>query len=97
MEESEFDMPKFVIEREFPGAGRLTAADLKDVAMKSCEVLREMGPRVTWQQSYVTEDKLYCVYIADDEKAVREHADKGGFPVNRISRVTAVIDGATAE
>lgn len=90
-------MPKFVIERECPGAGRLTAADLKDVAIKSCDVLREMAPRVTWQQSYVTEDRIYCVYIADDEKAVREHAEKAGFPANRVSKVTAVIDAATAE
>lgn len=90
-------MPKYVIERDFPGAGRLSAADLKDVATKSCDVLREMGPRVTWQQSYVTDDKIYCVYIADDENAVREHAEKGGFPANRISKVKAVIDGATAE
>ncbi|AMO24928.1 hypothetical protein GCM10027034_06730 [Ramlibacter solisilvae] len=90
-------MPKYVIEREFPGADRLTGADLREVARKSCDVLREMGPRITWQQSYVTENKIYCVYIADDEKAILEHAEKGGFPVDRISRVTAVIDGSTAD
>ncbi|NPC54056.1 DUF4242 domain-containing protein [Caenimonas soli] len=90
-------MPKFVIEREFPGAGKLSGMELKGVAQKSCDVLREMGPKVTWQQSYVTDDKIYCVYIADSEKEVREHAEKGGFPANKISKVSAVIDGATAE
>ena len=90
-------MPKFVIEREIPGAGKLSGMELKGIAQKSCDVLREMGPRVTWQQSYVTDDKIYCVYIADSEKEVREHAEKGGFPANRVSKVSAVIDGATAE
>ena len=90
-------MPKFVIERDLPGAGRMEPADLRSVAQKSCEVLREMGPRIQWQESYVTDDKIYCVYIADDEKAVREHAERGGFPANRISPVRAVIDPATAE
>lgn len=90
-------MPKFVIEREIPGAGKLSGMELKGVAQKSCEVLRGMGPRVTWQQSYVTDDKIYCVYIADSEKDVLEHAQKGGFPANKISKVSAVIDAATAE
>ena len=90
-------MPKFVIEREFPGAGKMSPADLKGVAQKSCDVLREMSPRVLWQHSYVTDDKIYCVYIADDEQAVREHAERGGFPANSIATVRAVIDPATAE
>ena len=89
-------MPKFVIEREIPGAGNMSAADLKGVAQKSCDVLRDMGPRVQWQQSYVTGDKIYCVYIADSEADVREHATKGGFPANSVSKVSAVIDPATA-
>jgi hypothetical protein len=89
-------MPKYVIERELPDAGKLGPQDLKALAQKSCDVLRGMGPRVTWQQSYVADDKIYCVYIADSEQDVREHAEKGGFPANRISRVSAVIDGATA-
>ena len=89
-------MPKYVIERDIPDAGRMTPQDLQAVARKSCDVLRDMGPRVTWQQSYVTDDKVYCVYIADSEQDEREHAQKGGFPADRISRVSAVIDGATA-
>jgi len=87
-------MPKFVIERELPGAGGL---DLKGVAAKSCGVLREMGPRVQWQQSYVTDEKIYCVYIADRREDVLEHASKGGFPANRVSVVRAIIDPSTAE
>lgn len=90
-------MPKFVIERDLPGAGKLSGMELKGVAQKSCDVLREMGPRVNWQQSYVTDDKIYCVYIAESEEDVLEHARKGGFPANKINRVRAVIDGATAE
>jgi hypothetical protein len=89
-------MPKYVIEREFPGAGKLSASDLKAISQKSCSVLAGM-PKVTWQQSYVTDDKIYCVYIAESEKEVLEHAQKGGFPANKISKVSAVIDGATAE
>jgi hypothetical protein len=89
-------MPKFVIEREIPGAGKLTSGDLKGISQKSCDVLRELGPRVQWQQSFVTDDKIYCVYIAEDEDAVREHAKLGGFPANKISRVSAVIDPSTA-
>ena len=89
-------MPKYLIEREIPDAGKLTLQDLKAVSQKSCDVLRDMGPRVNWQQSYVTGDKIYCVYIADSEQDVREHAQRGGFPANRISEVTAVIDPATA-
>lgn len=90
-------MPKYVIERDIPNAGQLSAAELQGVAQKSCGVLRDMGSRVTWQQSYVTDDKVYCIYIADSEQDVREHAERGGFPANRVSKVGAVIDPATAE
>lgn len=88
-------MPKYVIERELPGAGDLSPDDLHGVARKSCGILEEMGPRIQWQQSYVTGDKIYCVYIAPDEDTIREHAEKGGFPANRISEVTAIIDPTT--
>lgn len=90
-------MPKFVIERGIPGAGKMSASDLKGVAQKSCDVLREMGPRVQWLHSYVTDDKIYCVYYADSEADVREHAQRGGFPADQVSAVRAVIDAATAE
>ena len=90
-------MPKYVIERDIPGAGNLSAAELKAISQKSCSVLDEMGPQIHWQQSYVTGDKVYCVYIAPNEDLVREHASRGGFPANRISEVTTVIDPVTAE
>ena len=90
-------MPKYVIEREIPGAGQLSAADLQAISQKSCAVLNDMGPKIQWVQSYVTEDKIYCVYVAPNEEAVREHAQKGGFPVNRVSEIKAVIDPTTAE
>ncbi|MCY1214472.1 hypothetical protein D9M72_262860 [compost metagenome] len=90
-------MPKFLIEREIPEAGKLTERDLKAISQKSCRVLRELGPEVQWIQSYVTDDKLYCVYIATSEEQVREHAQQGGFPVNRISRISSIIDPTTAE
>jgi hypothetical protein len=90
-------MPKFVIEREIPGAGKLAAAELQGIAQKSCGVLREMGPRIQWLHSYVTDDRIYCVYIAPDEGTLREHAAKGGFPANRISRVAQIIDPTTSE
>lgn len=90
-------MPKYVIEREIPGAGNLTAADLKGISQKSCGVLREMGTSVQWQHSYVTENKIYCVYVADNEQLVREHAKRGGFPANIVTRVSTVIDPCTAE
>jgi hypothetical protein len=90
-------MPRFVIEREIPGAGKLTAEQLQGVADKSCGVLHAMGPDIQWLQSFVTEDKIYCVYIAPDEKTVREHAKRGGFPANRVSEVKNVIDPTTAE
>ena len=90
-------MPKYVIERDLPGAGKLTSSELKGISAKSCDVLRELGPKVQWQHSYVTDDKIYCVYIADSEKTVMEHAKLGGFPANRISRVAEIIDPSTAE
>ena len=90
-------MPKYVIERDIPGAGKLSAAELKAISQKSCGVLGKMGPQIQWLQSYVTADKIYCVYIAPNEKAVREHAQQGGFPANRVSAVTGVIDPTTAE
>ena len=90
-------MPKFVIEREIPGAGSLSTQQLQAISQKSCGVLREMGPQIQWVQSYVTGDKIYCIYIAPDEAAVRKHAEMGGFPANRVSRVTTIIDPTTAE
>ena len=90
-------MPKFLIEREIPGAGDLTAEELQGISQKSCGVLREMGPQIQWVESYVTDDKVYCVYIAPDEEAVREHAAQGGFPANRVSRIKTTIDPTTAE
>lgn len=90
-------MPKYVIERDIPGAGKLSAQELKAISQKSCSVLGEMGPQIQWLQSYVTGDKVYCVYIAPSEKAIREHAERGGFPANRVSQVTTVIDPTTAE
>jgi len=90
-------MPKFVIEREIPGAGKLSPQELQAISQKSCSVLKEMGPQIQWVQSYVTDDKIYCVYIAPNEEAVREHAKQGGFPANKVSRVWSVIDPTTAE
>lgn len=90
-------MPKFLIERDIPDIGKLSPVELRGIAQKSCGILRAMGPRIQWLQSYVTGDKLYCVYIAPDEAAVRDHAARGGFPANRVSRVTAVIDPVTEE
>jgi hypothetical protein len=90
-------MPKFVIEREIPGAGKFTASDLKAISQKSCGVLSSMGPQIQWIHSYVTDDRVYCVYQAPDEATVRRHAELGGFPANRVDRVHTVIDPATAE
>ncbi|MBX9599545.1 MAG: DUF4242 domain-containing protein [Bryobacteraceae bacterium] len=90
-------MPKFVIERNIPGAGNLSPQELQGISQKSCGVLRDMGPRIQWLQSYVTGDKIYCVYIAPDEQAIRDHAAQGGFPADRISQVTSIIDPTTAE
>jgi hypothetical protein len=90
-------MPKFVIEREIPGAGKLSPADLKSISQKSCGVLSSLGPSVQWVHSYVTDDKIYCVYNAKDESLIRRHAELGGFPANRISRIMTVIDPTSAE
>ena len=90
-------MPKFLIEREIPGAGDLKPEELQAISQKSCGVLREMGPQIQWVESYVTGDKVYCVYIAPDEAAVREHARRGGFPANRVSEIRRMIDPTTAE
>jgi len=90
-------VPKFVIERDIPGVGKLSPAELKSVSQKSVGVLCSLGPSVQWMQSYVTGDKLYCVYNAKDESLIRRHAELGGFPANRISRVTSIIDSTTAE
>jgi len=90
-------MPKFVIEREIPQAGKLSSEQLQAISQKSCGVLRELGPQIQWVQSYVTDDKIYCVYIAPDEDTIRRHAQQGGFPANRISRVRSTIDPTTAE
>ena len=90
-------MPKFVIERDLPGAGNLSADQLQAISEKSCGVLHAMGPRIQWVQSYVTDDKIYCVYIAPDEGTVREHAKRGGFPANRVSQVRTMIDPTTSE
>ncbi len=90
-------MPKYVIEREIPGAGKLSAAELTAISQKSCSVLNKLGPQIQWLQSYVTDDKVYCVYIAPNQEMVAEHAKQGGFPANRISEVREVIDPTTAE
>lgn len=90
-------MPKYVIEREIPGAGKLTAEQLHAISQKSCSVLNKLGPSIQWVESYVTDDKVYCVYIAPNEALVREHAKQGGFPANRVSQVRAKIDPTTSE
>jgi hypothetical protein len=90
-------MPRYVIEREIPGAGKLSADELQGVAQKSCAVLQQLGPQIQWIESYVTADKIYCVYVAPNEEMVRQHAAKGGFPANKISAVMSVISPTTAE
>jgi len=90
-------MPKFVIEREMPGAGSLSAQELQGASQNSCAVLQELGPQIQWLQSYVTGDKIYCVYIASNEDLVRQHAQQSGIPANRVSQVTTIIDPTTAE
>jgi hypothetical protein len=90
-------MPKYVIERNIPNVGSLSAQELQGVSQNSCAVLRSMGPQIQWLHSYVTADKIYCVYIAPDERTIREHAERGGFPADRISEVAGVIDPTTAE
>ena len=90
-------MPKFIIERELPGAGNLSAEQLQGVSQKSCSVLRNLGPTIQWVESYVTDDKIYCVYIAPNKDLIEEHARQGGFPANKISQVKQKIDPTTAE
>jgi hypothetical protein len=90
-------MPKYIVEREIPQAGNLSPGDLQSISRKSCGILREMGPQIQWVQSYVTEDKIYCVYIAPNEDAVREHARQGGFPANAVVGIKTIIDPTTAE
>ena len=90
-------MPKYVIERNIPNAGKLSTAELHAIAQKSCGVLNKLGPQIQWVQSYVTNDKIYCVYVAPNEQMVREHAKQGGFPANSVARVMTVIDPTTAE
>jgi hypothetical protein len=90
-------MPKYLIERELPGAGKLSPDQLKAISAKSCSVLNKLGPQIQWIHSYVTGDKIYCVYRAPNEAMVREHAQQGGFPANKISEITSVIDPTTAE
>ena len=90
-------MPKFVIERDIPEVGKLSPAELQGISQKSCSVLKNMGPQIQWVQSYVTDDNIYCVYIAPSEEAVYEHARQGGFPANRVSQVRSAIDPTTGE
>jgi hypothetical protein len=90
-------MPKYVIEREIPGAGNMSPQDLQAISQTSCGVLRQMGPSIQWLHSYVTGDKIYCVYIAPNDEVIREHARQGGFPANRISEIKSIIDPTTAE
>ncbi len=90
-------MPKYVIERELPGAGKMSASDLQMVAKKSCDVLRSLGPEIQWVESYVVDDKIYCVYISPDEELIEKHAKLGGFPANVISQVFAIIDPTSSE
>ena len=90
-------MPKFVIEREIPGAGNLSPQELQAISQTSCGVLQQMGPEIQWLHSYVTGDKIYCVYIAPNEERIREHAQQGGFPANRVSEIKSIIDPTTAE
>ena len=90
-------MPKYVIEREIPGAGKLTQQQLKNISQTSCRVLQNLGPEIKWVQSYVTEDKIYCVYIAPNKEMILEHAKQGGFPANSVSEVSTIIDPTTSE
>jgi hypothetical protein len=90
-------MPKFLIERELPGAGNLSGEELQAIAQTSCRALQKMGPQIQWVESYVTGDKVYCVYIAPNEEMVREHAKQGGFPANRVSEIKSILDPTTAE
>ncbi len=90
-------MPKYIIEREIPGAGKLSAKERQGISQASCAVIKEMGPQIQWVQSYITDNKVYCVYIAPNEETLREHAKRGGFPVHQISRIESIIDPTTGE
>ena len=90
-------MPKYIIEREIPDAGSLTASDLQGISQKSCSILKNMGPQIQWVESFVTQDKIYCTYIAPNEEEIRKHANEGGFPANSISEIKSVIDPTTSE
>ena len=90
-------MPKYIIERDIPAAGQLSGGELQQISQKSCAVLRDMGPQIQWLESYVTADKIYCIYIAPDEAAVRTHAERGGFPANSIAEIKTIIDPTTGE
>jgi hypothetical protein len=90
-------MPKYIIERDIPNAGALSAEQLQQISQKSCSILKNMGPHIQWLESYVTDNKIYCIYIAPDESAIREHAGQGEFPVNRISQIKTIIDPTTSE
>ena len=90
-------MPKYIIERELPNAGKLSANELQAVAQKSCGVLRELGPQIQWVESFVTDDKIYCVYISPNEEMIRKHAQQGGFPANKVSQIRRMIDPTTSE
>ncbi len=90
-------MPKYIIEREIPDAGSLTAADLQGISQKSCSILKNMGPQIQWVESFVTQDKVYCTYIAPNEDDIRKHAQEGGFPANKISEIKSVINPTTSE
>ena len=90
-------MPKYIIEREIPGAGNLSPADLQSISQKSCSILKNMGPQIQWVESQVTADKVYCTYIAPDIESIKEHATEGGFPANKISEIKTTIDPTTAE
>jgi hypothetical protein len=89
-------MPKFIIERDIPGAGELSSDALQAISQKSCGILKNLGPHIQWVESYVTADKVYCIYIADNEQSIREHAEQGGFPANRIEKISSIIDPTTA-
>lgn len=90
-------MPKYIIERDLPGAGNLSADELKSISQKSCSILKNMGPQIQWVESFVTDDKVYCTYIAPNENEIRQHAEEGGFPANKISEIKGVIDPTTSE
>ena len=89
-------MPKYLIEREIPGAGQMSASDLQAISRRSCEVIKNLGPELQWVESFVTDDKVYCIYIAPDAELIRKHAEQGGFPANRISEIKGIIDPAAA-